>query len=85
VPATLLVVGLVFAVLVANSLRAPVRPGAVALVAFFPSWVVSELPVHFGVALIAVAGALVAGGALALVLALLALRAVRGEGMGGPA
>ena len=30
-------------------------------------------------------GALVAGGALALVLALLALRAVRGEGMGGPA
>jgi acetyl esterase/lipase len=44
---TLLICGLVFAVLTANSLWPLRRPGSLGLVLFFPSWLVSELPLHF--------------------------------------
>jgi len=65
VPSTLFVVGLVFAVLTAISLRPPYRPGTIALAAWLPAWLVTELPVHFAVALVGVTATMIATGALA--------------------
>jgi acetyl esterase/lipase len=80
VPATLFVIGLVFAVLVANSHRPLHRPGTLAVAAWFPSWLVTELPAHFAIALVVLAAPPAIGGGLAepigwagLALALLAL------------
>jgi acetyl esterase/lipase len=42
----ILVLGLVSAALTWISLWPPHRPGVIALVAFFPGWLVSELPLH---------------------------------------
>lgn len=54
-PQALLVTGAFFAVLVAISHRPIYRPGSVALAAWLPSWLVSELPLH----VLAVEGALI--------------------------
>jgi hypothetical protein len=51
----LLVLGIVSAALTAISLWPPHRPGAVALIAFFLGWPVSELPLHAAIVEVALA------------------------------
>lgn len=63
-PLALLIAGIVFAVLTANSHRPLYRPGSVALGSFFAGWLCSELPWHKIALHAATAGTLVALGAL---------------------
>src|SRR5262249_39731995 len=54
----LLVLGIVGATVTATSLWPPYRPGVVAIAAFFPGWLVSELPLHFALLELGLAGLL---------------------------
>lgn len=63
-PTVLLATGLTCAVLTAVSLWPPRRPGTLALIGWFPGWLISELPVHVLALHAAAAVVLVTGGGL---------------------
>lgn len=64
VATALLVFGLIAAFLTVVSLFPPYRPGTIALAAWLPGWLISELPIHTALIEVAAAGWLVSEGAL---------------------
>jgi acetyl esterase/lipase len=64
-PLALVLAGAIFAILTALSHRPPDRPGALAVIAWMPAWLVSELPIHALAVVTASTGTLAVAGGLA--------------------